>query len=79
MLQIEAKGTYADVIERALYNVITSSMALDGKHFFYVNPLEVWPEASKNNPGKQLLPLVNRTNRRSVDWPVVLGIYRMQW
>jgi hypothetical protein len=27
-------------------------MARDGQHFFYVNPLEVWPEASRRNPGK---------------------------
>jgi uncharacterized protein len=53
MLQIEAKSEYADVIERALYNVVTSSMALDGAHFFYVNPLDVWPEASKKNPGRR--------------------------
>ncbi|WP_282937926.1 beta-L-arabinofuranosidase domain-containing protein [Paenibacillus sp. RC67] len=50
MLQLEAKGQYADVLERALYNNVAGSMALDGKHYFYVNPLEVWPEASKHNP-----------------------------
>jgi DUF1680 family protein len=52
MLQLETKSEYADVIERALYNIIIGSMSLDGKHFFYVNPLEVWPQASANNPGK---------------------------
>lgn len=52
MLQMEAKSTYADTIERALYNVVNSSMALDGKHFFYVNPMEVWPEASEKNPSR---------------------------
>ncbi|GAA4853262.1 glycoside hydrolase family 127 protein [Paenibacillus vulneris] len=50
MLRLEAKGSYADVLERALYNNVAGSMALDGKHYFYVNPLEVWPEASKHNP-----------------------------
>ncbi len=30
---------YADVLERALYNGILSGIGLDGKHFFYVNPL----------------------------------------
>ncbi|EEI69719.1 beta-L-arabinofuranosidase domain-containing protein, partial [Lentilactobacillus hilgardii] len=29
-----------------------SGMSLDGKHFFYVNPLEADPAASKGNPGK---------------------------
>lgn len=52
MLQLEAKGEYADVMERALYNIVIGSMAADGKHYFYVNPLEVWPEACRKNPGK---------------------------
>ncbi|WP_028553066.1 glycoside hydrolase family 127 protein [Paenibacillus sp. UNC451MF] len=50
MLQLEANGQYADVLERALYNNVAGSMALDGKHYFYVNPLEVWPKASAHNP-----------------------------
>lgn len=29
-----------DVLERALYNGMLAGMAQDGKHFFYVNPLE---------------------------------------
>ncbi|MDT8715115.1 glycoside hydrolase family 127 protein [Clostridium sp. 19966] len=52
MLQIEAKGNYADVMERALYNTVVSGMSKDGRHFFYVNPLEVWPEASEKNPSR---------------------------
>lgn len=52
MLRLEAKSEYADVMERALYNTVIAGMARDGKHFFYVNPLEVWPEASRRNPGK---------------------------
>jgi uncharacterized protein len=31
---------YADVMERALYNGFLAGVALDGKSFFYVNPLE---------------------------------------
>lgn len=53
MLQIEARGSYADVMERVLYNSILSGVAQDGKHFFYVNPLEIWPEACVKNPGKK--------------------------
>lgn len=45
MLQIEPKAEYADVMERALYNTVLAGMALDGKSFFYVNPLEVVPSA----------------------------------
>jgi len=39
-------------MERALYNTALAGMALDGRHFFYVNPLEVVPERSENDPGK---------------------------
>jgi len=39
MLQIEADARYADVLERALYNGVLSGVSLDGKKFFYVNPL----------------------------------------
>jgi len=42
MLKMENDSKYADVLERTLYNGIISGMQLDGKHFFYVNPLEVW-------------------------------------
>ncbi|WP_248924136.1 glycoside hydrolase family 127 protein [Paenibacillus hamazuiensis] len=49
MLQIEAKSEYADVMERALFNTVISGMSQDGRHFFYVNPLEVWPEACGKN------------------------------
>jgi uncharacterized protein len=52
MIQLEAKSEYADVLERALYNTVIAGMAQDGRHFFYVNPLEVWATACKHNPGK---------------------------
>jgi DUF1680 family protein len=52
MLSLEKNGKYADVMERALYNSVLSGLARDGKSFFYVNPLEVWPEASEKDPGK---------------------------
>ncbi|RQM39834.1 glycoside hydrolase family 127 protein [Erwinia psidii] len=49
MLEMEADSRYADVMERALYNTVLAGMALDGKHFFYVNPLEVHPQSIKFN------------------------------
>ena len=52
MLNIEAKGEYGDVLEKELFNGTLSGMSLDGKHFYYVNPLEADPVASKGNPGK---------------------------
>ncbi|MCD6520145.1 MAG: glycoside hydrolase family 127 protein [Anaerolineae bacterium] len=45
MLQFEGDGRYADVLERALYNGVLSGVSLDGKRFFYANPLEVDPQA----------------------------------
>lgn len=53
MLALEAKGEYADVMERALYNGVISGMQLDGKRFFYVNPLEVVPLACEKDHNKR--------------------------
>ena len=47
MLLTNPDGKYSDVMERTLYNGILSGISLDGTHFFYVNPLEVVPEAVK--------------------------------
>ncbi len=52
MLQIEARAEYGDVMEQALYNTVLAGMALDGKSFFYVNPLEVVPEVSEKDERK---------------------------
>ncbi|MBE6089502.1 MAG: glycoside hydrolase family 127 protein [Clostridium beijerinckii] len=49
MLEIEPKSQYADMMEKALYNGIISGMSIDGTKFFYVNPLEVVPEASEKD------------------------------
>ncbi len=46
MLESNPKSEYADVMEKALYNNVLAGMALDGKSFFYVNPLEVTPGIS---------------------------------
>lgn len=45
MLQMSPEREYGDVMEQALYNTVLAGMALDGKSFFYVNPLSVVPEA----------------------------------
>ena len=41
MLENEINGEYGDVMELAFYNTVLAGMQLDGKRFFYVNPLEV--------------------------------------
>jgi len=49
MLECEGDAEYADVMERALYNTVLGGMSLDGRHFFYVNPLETAPVAIRHN------------------------------
>jgi hypothetical protein len=39
MLLITGEGRFADLMERTLYNGVLSGLALDGQHFFYMNPL----------------------------------------
>ncbi|WP_018143455.1 glycoside hydrolase family 127 protein [Alloscardovia criceti] len=46
------KGEYADVLEKEIFNGAISGIALDGKHFYYVNPLEADPQASEHNPDR---------------------------
>lgn len=44
MGEITRDASYIDVVEKALYNTVLAGIAMDGKSFFYVNPLEVWPD-----------------------------------
>lgn len=41
MLELTNQSQYADVLENALYNGCLCGMDVQGKHFFYVNPLEI--------------------------------------
>lgn len=50
MLENEVKGEYGDVMEQAFYNTVLAGMQLDGKRFFYVNPLEIVPGISGVSP-----------------------------
>lgn len=52
MLEIKPKAKYANVMERALYNGVLSGIGLDGKKFFYVNPLDVNPIACSKDERK---------------------------
>ncbi len=40
MFLLHGESKYIDVMERALYNSVISGVSLDGKRFFYPNPLE---------------------------------------
>ncbi len=46
MLEADHDREYADVMERAFYNTVLAGIQLDGKRFFYTNPLEVIPGIS---------------------------------
>lgn len=60
MLEIEPNAIIGDTVERALYNTVLSGMALDGKSFFYVNPLEVLPEASHKDSRRRHVKTVRQ-------------------
>ena len=60
MLEIQADNRYGDVMEQALYNTVLAGMALDGRSFFYVNPLEVLPEACKKDQRKHHVKAVRQ-------------------
>lgn len=53
MNQITRDGRYMEEVERALYNTILAGIALDGRSFFYVNPLEVSPDACMPRTSKE--------------------------
>jgi uncharacterized protein len=45
---LHADAKYIDVMERTLYNGLISGVSLDGKTFFYQNPLEATGKAAKD-------------------------------
>ena len=44
MSALTGSAAYYDTVERALSNVILGGVQAEGDRYFYVNPLEVWPE-----------------------------------
>ncbi|MEZ0537723.1 glycoside hydrolase family 127 protein [Caldicellulosiruptoraceae bacterium PP1] len=44
LFKTSPSSLYYDTIEKALYNTIIGAISLDGKKYFYVNPLEVNPK-----------------------------------
>lgn len=41
MSELDNNAAYADAVERAMYNGMMSGLSIDGKAFFYENPLEL--------------------------------------
>ncbi len=63
LLEREHKGVFADVIERQLYNGMLSGISLDGKSFFYENPLEINIKnhtRTRFNPKEEKYPITQR-------------------
>ncbi len=61
MMELETDSRYADMVERGIYNGCLSGLSLDGKRFFYENPLEInHSEHFQNNWGKRKLPITQR-------------------
>ena len=63
MLEREHNGAFADVIERELYNGVLSGVSIDGKSFFYENPLEInLKNHARNrfNPKEEKYPITKR-------------------
>lgn len=61
MQKLENDSIYADIIEKILYNGFLSSTSLDGKAFFYENPLEIIPYLSKRDRSCTWIP--------GIHWP----------
>lgn len=61
MLSLENDAKYADTVERVIYNGILSGLSLDGKSFFYENPLEITLDARYTLPWKEVrMPITQR-------------------
>ena len=65
LFELCSKKEYSDLIERTLYNVFLSSTSIDGKAFFYENPLEIChkeinKETATNPNNRQKLPITER-------------------
>ena len=62
MWLLNRKKVAYDIWEQVLYNTVLSGMGRDGRHFFYVNPLEVVPQTVSNNP------MLSRTKMQRQKW-----------
>lgn len=63
MLKFGADSKYADIVEKAIYNGVMSGVSLDGKSFFYENPLEIDPKFNNVNTSakqKEHSPITQR-------------------
>lgn len=66
MLEADGKAEYADVIERAMYNCMLDGVSLDGRSFFYENPLAVDIRSHGRNRSTTMLVHIPITQRAEV-------------
>ncbi len=63
MLKEKPKSQYGDAVEMVMYNGILSGISLDGKGFFYENPLEIdvgFNNVNKCTQGGKRFPITQR-------------------
>lgn len=65
LLLATGEPSYADVIERTLFNSVISSPSFDGKSFFYVNTLHRRSPGIEPEPG---VPSLRRTDGTRASW-----------
>lgn len=44
MASLTGNAGYYDAVERALHNTVLAGISAQGNRYFYVNPLEIWPD-----------------------------------
>ena len=49
MNRLTKDAGYYETVERALYNTVLAGVSARGDRYFYVNPLEVWPENCRDH------------------------------
>ena len=60
MAHITHDASYIDICERALYNTVRAGISLEGNRYFYVNPLEVWPDICLPNTSRSHVKAVRQ-------------------
>jgi DUF1680 family protein len=63
MQLLDINSRYADVAERVIYNGFLSGVSMDGKAFFYENPLEIDPkfnDVNNSTTTKERYPITQR-------------------
>jgi DUF1680 family protein len=63
MIKLNPNGKYADAVEKVMYNGSISGISMDGKGFFYENPLEIDVDMNKANrctDGGKRFPITQR-------------------